>query len=75
MSLAFTQISLEALLALLEDGPPVSAMPLLAIDCLRLAGRALVPCKKEREERPGADRTTLIRLPTIQVGHFVGVLA
>lgn len=35
-------MSLEALLVLLERPPPVGAMPLVGVNCLRLAGRALV---------------------------------
>ncbi|CBJ31314.1 hypothetical protein Esi_0244_0008 [Ectocarpus siliculosus] len=37
------QVSLKALLVLLEKPPPVGAMPQLGISCVRLAGRALCP--------------------------------
>ncbi|CAN0174286.1 unnamed protein product, partial [Ectocarpus fasciculatus] len=37
------QVSLKALLVLLENSPPVGAMPRLGISCVRLAGRALCP--------------------------------
>lgn len=70
-------MSLEALIALLEEEPPpIGAMPQLGISCLRLAGRALVPHNREGN-RP-AERTAkrlagnrlgtrLKRLPAIQV--------
>ncbi|CAN0073934.1 unnamed protein product, partial [Ectocarpus sp. 12 AP-2014] len=37
------QVSLKALLVLLENPPPVGAMPQLGMSCIRLAGRALCP--------------------------------
>lgn len=76
-------MSLEALVALLEDGPPAGAMPQLGIDCLSLAGRALlaVPRDDDGEEdggggvagtRQGTPR--LHRLSEIQVGAIVFVV-
>lgn len=75
------QVSLEALLVLLERPPPVGAMTLVGVNCLRLAGRALVSShrlggtKAEEVEGAGARVTSneenrkmvLERLPEIQV--------
>ncbi|CAM9859762.1 unnamed protein product, partial [Sphacelaria rigidula] len=60
------QMSLEALLALLENGPPAGAMPQVAVDCLRLAGHALVPREHENEGGRGTDERTFRHLPAVQ---------
>lgn len=74
-------MSLEALLALLQNPPPVGAMPQLGINCLRLAGRALVQppvfegsgAGEEQgwgarvASNNGRDPTVLEHLPAIQV--------
>lgn len=67
---------------LFERPPPVGAMPLVGVNCLRLAGRALVSPRElggsEAGEEEGAGArvassegrrsTALERLPEIQVG-------
>lgn len=65
-------MSLEALLALLENGPPAGAMPQMAVDCLRLAGNALVPREHEDEEGTVGDERTFRHLPAVQVRCLVG---
>lgn len=70
-------MSLKALLVLLENPPPVGAMPLLGITCVRLAGRALCPplgADESEAMNAGCDRdreypaTALEHLVAIQVG-------
>ena len=71
-------MSLEALLVLLERPPPAGAVPLVGVNCLRLAGRALVSGGSEAgevdivgaqvESNEGVRTTVFQRLPEIQVG-------
>ncbi|CAM9492716.1 unnamed protein product [Laminaria digitata] len=65
---ALHQVSLEALVALLEEEPPVGVMPQLGITCLRLAGRALLPRegKGKQDENPNSRVSTSSRIPAIQ---------
>lgn len=70
-------MSLEALVTLLDEEPPVGCMPLLDIDCLRLAGVALAPRDGRGEEEEAdeeiadtAPQGKFRRLAAIQVCHF-----
>lgn len=54
-------------MTLLEDEPPAGVMPRLGIDCLRLAGQALLPRDMGQEEDGGGDELPLRRLPAIRV--------
>lgn len=66
------QVSLEALVVLLEEKPPTGVMPQLGITCLRLAGRALLPRegKGKQDEGPTARVSASSRIPAIQVGRL-----
>lgn len=63
-------MSLEALVALLGEDPPVGVMPQLGISCLRLAGRALLPHEEKGKQGkdPNARVSASSRILAIQVG-------
>ncbi|CAN0202225.1 unnamed protein product, partial [Ectocarpus sp. 12 AP-2014] len=68
------QVSLKALLVLLENPPPAGAMPQLGISCVRLAGRALCPpLGADGSEAMDAGGASYREYPAMAVEHLAAI--